>query len=197
MIPERARSWTGWPTGNRIRRARGNVRSGAEPVATDQPLTRMSEPVFLRHARGLTLDEVAALCRRRAAGDGRARAPHRQCRRARPRRPARPLLLRQQELRGGGRRHPCRRLPDDACARASAAGAGRGARQCASPIAPSSWWRARLFPHALRPSSLYAAGEAPAFGRRPCACRARGWKTALPSIPAPSSGRAPRSVPAP
>ncbi len=147
--------------GNRVcEKQCGDVRSSAEPAETDRSLTGMSEPIFLRRADGLTLGEIAALVD--------AEAPN-AAQRGR-------CIVDVAPLDRAGPRDLC--FFDNKKFAAAAAGTHAGAcltkpalahllPEGAVILAVREPYRAfvtaarALFPHTLRPSSLFSAGEAP------------------------------------
>ena len=113
--------------------------------------------------------------RRRAARRRAARPPHHRRRAARPRRPGRSDLFRQDEIRRRPGGDAGRRLPDQRAAGRPRAAAHRWRCAAPSPIAPSSPWPARCFRiRCGRPRCSRRPASQPA----PMCILPRGWRTA-------------------
>ena len=136
----------------------------------------MSEPVFQRHTRGLTLAEIAALTGAATAGRRRGALASVNIAPLDRAAPADLSFLRQQaRFADAGRPDPRRRLPDHRGAGAALAGRVV-ALVVPEPFRAFVMVARELFPHALRPSSLCRA----AMWRAPMCILPRVWKTASP-----------------
>ena len=117
----------------------------------------MTEPQFFARPKGLTAQEIAALtgavARAGVALDRRITG-HRD---ARSRRPGRPRLPAEPEIRRPLRGDPRRHLPHDRAVRRATRPAGVAVLVTPAPYRPS--WRSAqaLYPGAMRPSSLFEA----------------------------------------